>query len=71
MAARGLVARMKSLMKSVEPEGSGTDDAVMSTIPADTVRSVPSGYQQAVFGSLVISGTMSVAGTLKVCAWPS
>lgn len=63
--------RLKLLLTDVEGGGIGSEDAVMSTITAGTNKLVPANYQQAVFGSLVVDGSMTVAGTLKVCAWPA
>ena len=66
----GFTNRIKDLLKSSGQSGSG-EDAVMSTIPAGFNRSVNSGEQQVVYGSLIVNGSITVGGTLRVYAWPS
>lgn len=45
--------------------------ANLSTIAEGTSVTVAAGSQAAIFGSLTVNGTLTVAGEVRVCAWPS
>ena len=63
----GIMARMKTLLNTVESGGgSGAEDSTQITIPAGTFRTIPTGAQQVVFGELDVSGNMDISGELKV-----
>jgi len=66
----GFNDRVKNFLTQQEASGIG-EDSIMSTIPAGFNRSVKSGHQQVVYGSLIVSGSIIVDGILRVYAWPS
>ncbi|MDP2362897.1 MAG: hypothetical protein Q8M94_03905 [Ignavibacteria bacterium] len=46
-------------------------DVMMTTIPTGTVHTIPVNYQQIIFGSLIINGSIEVLGILNVSAMPA
>lgn len=78
-AATGASLVLSGAVTSANPIFTGTAkmDAVeaissnASTVGASRSMTVPSGQQAAIFGVLTVSGTLAVAGELRVCNWPS
>ena len=65
----GLISNMKQLVKGNMSHE--TEDANMMTIPAGTNREILVGYQEVLYGELVVNGAMIVGGLLIVDVVPT
>ena len=65
----GLIGQMKQMVKGGST--AANEDAMQSTIPAGTARTVEASFQLMLYGVYTVNGSMNVDGLMVVDALPT